>query len=258
MNELISVVTPLYNAVRYLEETHASLTAQSHQNWEWLLIDDHSSDGSFELAKSWSSDDDRIKTLQTPTNSGAAVARNLGLEHMRGRYVAFLDADDLWVQSKLAEQLDFMTTSGAYFGYTGFHYVDQGGVPSGAVARPPRTMEYQQALKNTTILTSTVMIDSHRVPHGAIAFPDVRRGQDTALWWRLLRVNGAAHGLVQPLTLYRQNAGSLSSNRVAALRRTWRLYRDQEHIPHHRAAWYFGHYVVNALVRRRGQGSHGA
>lgn len=248
---LVSIITPVFNDRQFLSETRRGVLKQGHQSWEWILVDDGSTDGSDKMIESWVAADSRIKLRRTPENSGAATARNVGIAASQGQYLAFLDADDVWNPEKLGRQLAFMHARDAYFSYTGFTYVDEEGVPTGATARPPSLMNYGRALKNTTILTSTVMLDKKRLPQERISFPDVRRGQDTALWWRLLRTTGEAHGIPDPLTLYRQRRGSLSANRLKALRRTWRLYRDQEDISVTRSCWHFSHYVVNAVTRRR-------
>lgn len=254
---LVSIVTPVHNARRYLDETFESVVAQDHEDWEWLLVDDCSTDGSDEHIGAWTGSDPRVRLLRTPANLGAAEARNQGIRASRGRYLAFLDADDRWAPGKLTRQLGFMTEAGAYFSYTGFRYMPESGGDQGVVATPPARMRYRDALKNTTILTSTVMLDTARIPAEEVRFPDVRRGQDTALWWRLLRTSGDAHGLQDTLTHYRQSAGSLSANRGQALKRTWVLYRRHEHLPVPTAAWYFCHYAVNAVGRRRGRISAG-
>lgn len=248
---LVSIVTPMFNDEKFLRETHDSVVQQTHGDWEWLLVDDDSTDTSAQLAREWAEEDGRIHLLRTHQNSGAAVARNLGIEAARGRYLAFLDADDCWYPEKLDVQLKFMRDREAYFSYTGFRYVDERSVATGALAKPPARMSYERALKNTTILTSTVMLDTARVPAGAVQFPDLRRGQDTALWWRLMRTFGSAEGVPRPMTDYRQRPGSLSANRVTALRRTWHLYREVEMLGLLRSSWYFCHYLYNALRRRR-------
>lgn len=250
---LVSVITPNFNGERHLPSTMTSLSAQGVHDWEWLIVDDGSTDGSQELISQWATRDPRIRLLRTANNSGAGPARNLGVEASRGRYVAFLDADDLWEPSKLSQQLEFMRQSDAYFSYSSFRYMPELGGSGGVVANVPAQMAYKEALKNTAILTSTVMLDTSQIARSIIRFPDVRRGQDTALWWRLLRTHGPAQGLQDPLTGYRQNPGSLSAPRGTALRRTWILYREIEMIPLPRSAWYFFNYILNAVLRRRGR-----
>jgi teichuronic acid biosynthesis glycosyltransferase TuaG len=250
---LVSVITPNFNGARHLDSTRAALQQQEVQDWEWLVVDDGSTDGSVELVAAWSASDARIHLLRAPSNAGAGPARNLGTAHSRGRYVAFLDADDVWEESKLREQLAFMEASGALFSYTSFRYMPETGGAAGVIAKVPQRMRYRDALKNTAILTSTVMIDTHGIQRSEIEFPDVRRGQDTALWWRLLRTYGPASGVQRPLTGYRQNPGSLSAHRGTALRRTWFLYREVERLSRPRAAWCFINYVWNAVRRRGGR-----
>ena len=250
---LVSIVTPNFNGRRNLPAARESLLKQKVSDWEWLVVDDNSTDGSGALLEVWAAEDPRVRLLTTTSNAGAGPARNLGTAYSRGRYIAFLDADDVWSESKLAEQLDFMSRTKTSFCYTGFRYMPEAGGTEGAVASVPRSLHYSDALKNTAILTSTVMLDTRSVPRGDVTFPAIRRGQDTALWWRLLRKHGPALGLQKPLTGYRQNPGSLSAPRITAIRRTWYLYRNVEGLSRTRSAWCFGHYVVNAVLRRHGR-----
>lgn len=250
---LVSVVTPMFNAANHIALAYDSLATQACQDWEWLVVDDASTDGGPALVTDLADRDPRVRLVSAPKNVGAGVARNLGIESSRGRLIAFLDADDVWRPFKLDTQLAYMQTTQAYFTFTGFWYMPSSGQMDGTVVHVPHELTYREALKNTTILTSTVMIDTLRVTKDQLRFPDLRRGQDTALWWHLLRTVGPAVGLDESLTGYRQNPDSLSANRVKALKRTWALYRDVEGIPLGRSAWYFAHYVLRATARRRGR-----
>lgn len=247
---LISIVTPVYNAEKFLLDTIKTVQDQTYQNWEWLLVDDMSSDSSIEIIKKAQRTDSRIKLVSMPQNGGAAKARNAGIEAAQGQYLAFLDADDLWVTSKLEKQVNFMQQNDSAFSFTGYEFTDAEGNPNGKKVTVPSTISYRQALKNTTIWTSTVMLDISKLSKKEVSMPDVRRGQDTATWWKILKKIDHAHGLSEVLSLYRRTHESLSANKLTALKRTWNLYRNVEKLGVISSGYNFCWYVWSAVRRR--------
>ncbi len=246
---LVSIVTPVYNAERFISETIESVLKQSYQNWELLLINDSSQDASQEIVESYLAKDQRIKLINLKENSGAAVARNTGLRAARGQYIAFIDSDDCWTETKLADQLDFMISQTVYFSYTNFALVNESGKVIKNEVKLPLKLNYSGLLKNTAIACSTVIIDRMHV--GNFSMPLVRKGQDTATWLMLMRERQVtAYGLNKVLNHYRQVEGSISSDRMGALKRTWNTYRHLEALPLYKAVYYFGHYVLQAILRR--------
>ncbi len=247
---LVSIVTPVYNAEKFIEEAIDSVQAQTHDNWELLLIDDCSSDKSVELIKKRANKDKRIKLFKNKTNSGAAKSRNVGTTNAKGRYVAFLDADDLWHKDKLKKQLKFMDDQDSSFSYTDYEFADESGKPNGNRVSVPKQINYQQCLKNPIIWTSTVMVDVSKVDKQLLMMPDVRRGQDAATWWQILKQIDFANGLNENLSYYRRTNSSLSANKFKALKRTWYLYRQVEKLNLFKSAWVFCWYVFNAVKKR--------
>lgn len=246
---LVSIITPVYNAQAFLADTIQSVIKQTYPHWELILVDDASSDGSVALIKSFQEKDDRIRLIALEVNSGAAVARNTGIDQAKGQFIAFIDADDMWLEDKLAKQIAFMSQNAYAFTYTGLAFVDQDGQVLKSLAQVPLSLDYHGLLKNTAIACSTVVIDRAKV--GDFHMPLVRRGQDTATWLMLLRTKvDRAYGLQEVLNHYRQVEGSISSNRWTALKRTWNTYRNLEKLPLHKASYYFILYVINAIRRR--------
>lgn len=246
---LISIVTPVFNAEKYLAETIKSVLEQTYTNWELLLIDDGSKDDSLKIARKFANSDKRIKVYSIE-NSGAAVARNTGIEKAKGQYICFIDADDLWYREKLAKQLEFMQADNCSFSFTGYEFANEEGEPNGKVVNVPETITYKQALKNTTIWTSTVMLNMHNLSKEDIYMPLVKRGQDTATWWKILKKIACANGLNEVLSIYRRPNNSLSSNKIKALKRTWNLYRKIENFNVFKSSYYFTFYCINAIKRR--------
>lgn len=247
--DLVSIITPVYNAERFIAETVESVMKQSYQNWELLLINDCSTDSSQAIVEDFTQKDARIKLINLQANSGAAVARNTGIKAAQGQYIAFIDSDDCWSESKLADQLDFMKSQAVYFSYTNFALINESGDILKEAVKLPAKLDYSGLLKNTAIACSTVVID--RLHVGNFSMPLVRKGQDTATWLLLMRErNISAYGLDKVLNYYRQVEGSISSDRVGALKRTWNTYRNLEGLSLPKASYYFVHYVLQAILRR--------
>lgn len=246
---LISIITPVYNAERFIEETIKSVQIQTYQNWELILVDDCSQDNSRLIIEKYAVGDSRIKLISLNENLGAAEARNKGLENAKGRFIAFIDSDDCWHREKLAQQLSFMLKQNYLFTYTNFALVNEKGEILKEFVDLPRQLDYYGLLKNTAIACSTVMIDRDTL--GDFRMPLVRKGQDTATWLMLMRERDViAHGLDQVLNYYRQVEGSISSNKWGAVKRTWNTYRNIEKLPLMKCLYYFGHYVFQAIKRR--------
>ncbi len=251
MDGLISIIVPVYKVENYIEETIACVKAQTYPDWELLLVEDCSPDRSLEIImRSLESlEDARIRLLRQQANLGAARARNLGLREARGRYIAYLDGDDLWVPEKLERELLFMKEKGAAFVFSGYEFADGQGRGTGKIVHVPKTLSYRQALSNTTIFTSTVMFDTEKISRDQLEMPVVK-SEDTALWFRVLRNGYTAYGLDENLVKYRRAGKSLSSNKLEALRRIWNLYRRQEGLSPWSSAWHFCLWAVRAVKRR--------
>lgn len=249
MAPLVSIITPVYNAERFIDDTIQSVLDQTFENWEHLLINDCSTDGSLAILDRYAEQDSRIRVFTLIENSGAAVARNVGLYNAKGRYIAFIDSDDMWAKDKLVKQLSFMKEHDLAFTYTDFAFVNEDGEMIKAQAHVPESLSYEGLLKNTAIACSTVIIDKEKV--GNFMMPLVRKGQDTATWLKIMRETGVtAYGIGEVLNYYRQVSGSISSNKLAALKRTWYTYYHLENLPFLTASYYFISYVWNAIKRR--------
>lgn len=247
MSDKVSVIVPVYNASSVIAETIASVTSQDHKDIELILVDDGSDDGSRDIIGRYISSS--VKLLCNTHEKGAAGARNTGIEAAEGRFIAFLDADDLWKSDKLSRQIAFMKKWDAAFSFTGYEFADEKGKGCGTIVRVPETITYSEALKNTTIFTSTVMFDMEKLEKADIMMPYVK-SEDTATWWKVLKSGIRAYGLDESLTLYRRMGSTLSSNKIEAVRRIWNLYRKQEHLSFAVSVWCFCHWAVRAVARR--------
>lgn len=251
MKREVSVIIPVYNVCNYILETVDSVRRQTYTDWELVLVEDGSTDGTAQLLQSYLEQlqDDRIRLVVLAQNGGAAAARNRGVELSEGRYVTYLDADDLWEPQKLERELAFIREKQAGFVFTGYEFADETGKGLGKVVHVPQTLRYRQALKNTTIFTSTVMFDTTIVPKALLQMPLVK-SEDTALWWKVLRQGYMAYGLDENLVRYRRVGRTLSSNKFKAIRRIWNLYRNVEGLSLPASAWNFCFWAVRAVLRR--------
>lgn len=251
MNELVSIIVPVYNVEKFIPQTVGSVLAQTYPHWELLLVEDGSTDNSAGVIADLIREkgDGRIRLIRQPSNQGAARARNRGVEEARGRYISYLDADDLWAPEKLEKQLGFMDKKQAAFSFTGYEFADENGVGLGKIVRVPEALSYRQALSNTTIFTTTVMFDTERISKELLMMPEIK-SEDTALWWKVLRTGYIAYGLDDNLARYRRSGRTLSSNKLEAVRRIWNLYRKAEGLSLIRSMWHFCFWAVRAVWRR--------
>lgn len=241
---VVSVIMPVYNAANTLKRSVRSVQAQDWADWELILIEDGSRDGSAEICASLVASDPRIRLVQQKGNTGAAAARNAGIRIARGRYIAFLDADDEWLPEKLSRQLSFMHARDASFSYTGF-WRQRGETRSQVTV--PDTVDYPTLLKGNVIGCLTAIYD--RAALGTVEMPALRMRQDFALWLELLTRTDYAHGLNEPLATHHALPNSLSARRGRALRATWKLYRTHLGLSPFWASWYLTSHLMRRLLR---------
>lgn len=254
---MISIIIPVHNAEKFIKDTIDCVRAQSYEDWELLLIEDGSTDRTMDVMAACLEEvkDKRIRLekreIRTPeeTTFGAARARNLGLSLAQGRYIAYLDADDRWRADKLERELAFLQKKNAGFVFTGYEFGDENAKGTGKVVHVPETLTYKQALANTTIFTSTVMIDTEKIEKSLLEMPCIK-SEDTASWWKILKAGVTAYGLDENLVVYRRAGNSLSSNKLEALRRIWNLYRQAEGLSVFASVCHFVPWAYRAVKRR--------
>jgi len=228
MNQMskISIITPTFNCETYIEETIHSVQSQSYNNWEMILVDDCSSDQTVNIIKSLAQKDSRVKLIQLEQNSGAAIARNTAIKYATGRYIAFLDADDLWKSQKLEKQISFMHRYQYAFSYSYYDLISENGEPLNKTIYAPKKLTYQTLLYNNAIGCLTAIYDTQIL--GKVYMPNIRKRQDYGLWLKLLRKIPAAYCLPESLALYRVRKNSISRNKLGLLRYNYQLFREYE------------------------------
>lgn len=245
----VSVITPCYNSSAFIAETIGSVQAQTFESWEMLLVDDVSTDDTAKIIEKMASQDPRLKLIRRTTNGGPAVARNAALEQAKGRYIAFLDHDDLWLPEKLVRQLTFMAEKHCAISYTAYRRIGETGARAGRVIHAPAELSYRALLKNTAICNMTSMVDQDMT--GPIRVPEVPY-DDYLLWLSLLKKGHRACGLDQDLGRFRVVRGSASSRKTNAVLWVWRIYRENEGLGFLESAWYLANYAARAALKRLG------
>lgn len=220
----ISIVTPVYNSEDYLTECIESVLKQTYGNYEHILVDDCSTDGSAKVVKEYQKLDSRVRLLSLEKNVGAGVARNRAIELATGRFIAFLDADDYWVNDKLQIQVDTMLETGASLSYTSYYVIDENS-NSKYQRKVPLETNYRDILRNCYIFCSTAMYDTQQL--GKVYMPVIRRRQDWVLWIRILQKVNTSIGVQSPLVYYREGNESLSKNKIKLVKANFNVYRKE-------------------------------
>ena len=247
---LVSIITPVYQCEKYLVSTIESVLSQTYSYWELILVGDCTPDNSATLIQPYLESDSRFRYVKLEKNSGAAVARNAGLDLARGRYIAYLDADDIWLPKKLERQLHFMKETGAAFTCCDYEKIEHDGTPLHKTVHMPKTITYEQLLRNTIIQTVGVVVDTARVDRTLLRMPDLRRGQDSATWLQMLKNGVEFLGQNEVLAQYRRVPNSLSANKLKAMKRTWHLYRKVERLSVLKSFWCLLGWAYNASLKR--------
>lgn len=246
MGELVSIIMPNYNGAKYLQETLNSVLAQSYTNWELLFVDDCSTDNSLEIVQAIQ--DERIRILKNENNSGAAKSRNYALCEAKGKWIAFLDSDDLWTPEKLEKQIAFMETNAYVFTFTDYALVDKEDKIITVYKPKKDNCSYKDILQHCYIGCSTVMYDKDAL--GEISMPEkaIKR-EDFACWLMILKKTEKAYCLHESLMQYRIHKGSVSSNKTKMVKYQWNVYRKVERLSIIKSCYYMLHWAIRGVLK---------
>ena len=248
VRKLISIITPVHNSQNTITDCISSVLSQTYDQWEMLIVDDCSTDETYNIIEHYLQTDLRIKYIRLDEQSGAAVARNTGISRSRGAYIAFLDSDDLWESSKLFKQYHFMEENRYKFTYTAYDIVDHNNKYIKAFY-PREKVNLHLLRKTCDIGCSTVMYSVEQL--GKEYMHNIRRGQDYTLWLKILKLDEYGYCMVEKLTKYRIMEKSLSRNKIKKAIAQWHIYRDIEKISFVCSVFYFLHYSYNGLKKNR-------
>ena len=225
MSELVSIIMPSYNTGRFIAETIESVLAQTYTNWELIIVDDCSTDNTNDIVTEFLSDT-RICYIKNDTNSGAAASRNRALREAKGKWIAFLDSDDLWEPDKLQKQISFMRDNGYHFSYTNYIEIDEESKSKGKSVSGPKRITKHGMYNYCWMGCLTVMYDAETV--GLIQITDIKKNNDYAMWLKVCK-KADCYLLDETLAKYRKRSGSISNHSYRALIRWhYKLFREAE------------------------------
>lgn len=245
--ELVSIVTPLYNAEKYIEETILSVLNQTYINWEMLIIDDCSSDKGPNIVKKYIKQDKRIKYIKLEENSGAAISRNKAIELAEGEYIAFLDSDDLWKKEKLEKQINFMKENNYAISFTEYEEINENGKKLNILIKSPqKPVTYRSYLLTNPIGCLTGMYSVKKL--GKVYMPLLKNREDTGFWLNILKKD-VAYSLKENLADYRVRKGSLSFNKFSLIKFHWNLYREVEKLSLIESLFYLMMSIITKVLK---------
>jgi teichuronic acid biosynthesis glycosyltransferase TuaG len=220
---LVSIIMPAYNCEKYVKEAIDSVSAQTYQLWELIVIDDGSNDKTISIIKGLANKDDRIRFYKNNKNQGVSTTRNRGISLAYGEWIAFLDSDDIWDSSKLEKQMAFAEKSSAEFVFTGSSYINGNGDYYQGIFGVPEKVTYKQLRTHNVISCSSVLIKKNFFKDIKMEKDDMH--EDYAVWLRVLKTGVNAFGINEPLLIYRISPNSKSGNKIKTIKMTYKVFR---------------------------------
>ncbi|MCL9809925.1 glycosyltransferase family 2 protein [Flavobacterium luminosum] len=249
MNGLVSIITPTYNSEKFITETIQSVQNQTYSNWEMLIVDDCSLDKTVDIIQHFMEEDHRIHLIRLHKNSGASKARNEAIKLVRGDYMTFLDADDIWFADFITNSIATINNTGIPFVFSSYRRSNENlqFVYSDFIVPPKVT--YTDILKTNSISCLTAFIDVKKL--GVKLMPDIRKRQDMGLWLKYLKEIPFAHGIKEPKAIYRIRENSLSRDKKALIKYQWQFYREVEKLSIFQSVYYMIHWMVRGFLKYR-------
>lgn len=243
MHELVSIITPNYNGARYLTYAIESVLNQTWSNWEMIIIDDCSTDQSLDIIKQYARKEQKIKLISSQKKVGPANARNIGIDHARGQYIAFLDSDDIWLPQKLEKQIDFMHKNDLVLTFSSYDIINRENFLIGHV-QAPRYLSFYEELKGNSIGNLTAIYDQSQLRKRK--FKCIGH-EDYLFWLTILQEIHETKGMNEVLAQYRLVNNSISSNKLRAATWTWNIYFHELKLGLLKSSYYFIHYFFRSF-----------
>ncbi|WP_329903753.1 glycosyltransferase family 2 protein [Porphyromonas pogonae] len=247
-DQLVSIIMPSYNASRFISEAIESVIAQTYSFWELIIVDDCSQDNSLKIINDYILKDDRIKVIPLKSNVSAAEARNIALRNAKGRFIAFLDSDDVWKSDKLMIHINTMRNNNWAFTFSNYELMREDGTLLNKVIEMPIEIDYSHYLRNTIIGCLTVVIDKKQV--GYFEMPLIKSSHDMALWLLIMKRGFKAYSIKENIAIYRLVSTSNTSKKWKAAQDVWRVYRKIEKLNIFYSTYNFLGYTFNAIKKR--------
>lgn len=249
MKKLVSIITPTFNSAKYIAETFQSVQNQTFQDWEWIIIDDGSSDETEIIVNSLKEKDNRIQFYKLEKNSGPAIARNTGIEKAKGNYMTFLDADDIWFPNFIENSIATINKTNVSFVFSSYRRSNENleFVYSDFIV--PKKVTYTDILKSNSISCLTAFLDIEKL--GKKFMPIIRKRQDMGLWLKYLKEIPYAYGIQEPQAIYRIRENSLSRKKSDLIKYQWQFYREVEKLTVFQSIYYMLHWMYRGFMKYR-------
>ena len=246
-NELVSVIMPMHNAARFVGKAIESVLAQTYDCLELIVVDDNSTDNSCDIVRQYQSKDSRIRLIANEISTGKPAApRNKGIKNAKGRYIAFLDSDDLWYPFKLEQQIPLFCNDNVAIVYSNYEKIDEDGNGANRIVRAPKSATYSKLLLGNIIGNLTGVYDCKKV--GMIPFMDIHH-EDYVMWLTILKQGFIAQNTNTTTAAYRIVESSVSSNKLRVLSWQWNIYRNIEKFGILQSCYYFANYAIKAYIK---------
>lgn len=246
-NSLVSIVVPLYNGEDFIKSTIYTVFKQTYRNWELVIVDDCSTDNSYKIVNDLARGDSRIRLFKQSSNQGAANARNRAVKESRGKYIAFLDSDDIWNKDKLEKQLNFMEKYNYPITCTYYGKINEDGKNLNHTMKSPQKISYNYLLTHG-IGNSTVIYDQEYV--GKTYIPNIRKRNDYLMWLKIIKKTEYIHCLPKELAFHRLRENSISSKKLGLVKYQWRIYRKYERLSVIKSLFIMMIIVTNSLITK--------
>lgn len=246
--ELVSIIMPTYNSGHFIGKTIDSVLSQTYQNWEVIIVDDCSTDNTSKIVSSYTTKDNRIKYHRLDRNSGAAVARNKAVELSKGKYIAFIDSDDIWFPEKLSKQINFMEKNNYTFTSTSYTKIDEEGNFLNRIITAKFKSDYDGILKRNPG-NSTIVYNAEAL--GKFMIPNIKKRNDYVMWLQVIKKAKYLYGIEEPLGSHRVRTGSLSSKKTNLVGYHWKVYRDIEGLSFIKSIYLIIYWIIVTVFKLR-------
>lgn len=247
MEPLVTIITPCYNSADFIRLTIDSVLEQTYSSWELIVIDDKSKDDTCNIIEEYAAQHSNIRLIKLEQNGGVANARNVGLKEAKGKYVAFLDSDDIWLKEKLAKQVSYMEEKSLPMTFCAYHRIDEAGKIISSKIEMPYNINYKQLLPHNVIIFSTSL--TLRSAIGDTQFKKAGH-EDWIFWLDIFKKPFIGYGINEALVQYRIRQGSVSSNKLKVIGFTWKIYRESEKLGLIESAYHFVRYAFSTVWKR--------
>lgn len=249
MNELVSIITPTFNSAKFIDETIQSVRNQTYNNWEMIIVDDGSTDNTEEIISLVVKNDNRIRFYKLDKNSGAAVARNRGIEDAKGQYLTFIDADDIWFPDFIKNSVKTIKETKISFVFSSYKRANEELEFIYSDFIVPKKATYTDILKSNSISCLTAFVDIKRL--GKKFMPLIRKRQDMGLWLQYLKATPYAYGIQETQAIYRIRKNSLSRKKADLIKYQWQFYREVENLNFLQSVYYMLHWMYRGFMKYR-------